>query len=150
MGFTEVYDYEAGKQDWLAYGLPIEGELAAEPSAADVARRDVPTCALGDDLNAVRERVRAAGWSTCMVVNERGVVLGRLGRHAIAAADDSTVEDAMTEGPSTTRAGNRVSAVLARLERDDLQTLPVTTSDGRLVGLAFREDLEHGSDPGGV
>jgi Mg/Co/Ni transporter MgtE len=142
MGFSDVYDYEAGKQDWLAYGLPIEGALAAEPSAADVARRDVPTCTLADDLKDVRARVRAAGWTTCMVVNEHNVLLGRLGRDAIAAGDDSSVEEAMTEGPSTTRAGNRASRVLERLRRDDLRTLPVTTSDGRLVGLVFLEDLE--------
>jgi predicted transcriptional regulator len=85
-----------------------------------------------------------------MVVNEHGVVLGRLGRHAIAADDDATVEEAMTEGPSTTRAGNRVSQVLERLRCDGLRTFPVTTSDGRLVGLVFREDLERGLDPGGV
>jgi CBS domain-containing protein len=150
MGFRKVYDYEAGKQDWLAYGLPIEGELAAEPSAAGAARRDVPTCTLGDELDDVRRRVREAGWATCMVLTDDGVLIGRLGRHAIYSETEGTIEDVMTEGPSTTRAGNRVSQVLERLRRDDLRTIPVTTSDGRLVGLAFREDLEGGSDPSGA
>jgi Mg/Co/Ni transporter MgtE len=144
MGFREVYDYEAGKQDWLAYGLPIEGELAAEPSAADAARHDVPRCTLDDELADVRRRVRDAGWTTCMVVTDDGVLIGRLGRHAISGETNGTIEDAMTEGPSTMRAGRRVSQVLERLRRDDLRTLPVTTSDGRLVGLVFREDLERG------
>jgi Mg/Co/Ni transporter MgtE len=77
-----------------------------------------------------------------MVVNEQGVLLGRLGRQAIAADEAGSVEGAMTEGPSTTRAGNRASHVLERLRREDLHTLPVTTSDGHLVGLVLREDLE--------
>ena len=33
MGFREVYDYEAGKSDWLAAGLPSEGALARLPRA---------------------------------------------------------------------------------------------------------------------
>jgi CBS domain-containing protein len=142
MGFEEVYDYEAGKQDWLAYGLPIEGKRAAEKSAAEIARRDVPTCTLGDDLDDVRRRVRDAGWQTCMVVADDGVVIGRLGRHVFEGEADGTIEEAMTEGPSTTRAGTRASEVIERLRRDNLRTLPVTTSDGRLVGLVFRQDLE--------
>jgi rhodanese-related sulfurtransferase len=28
LGFTQVYDYVAGKADWLAHGLPTEGEQA--------------------------------------------------------------------------------------------------------------------------
>src|SRR5262249_50006225 len=69
--------------------------------AGDVAHRDVPTCTLADNLQEVRERVRAAGWDTCIVVNEQRVVLGRLGRTAIAADTDEPVERAMTPGPST-------------------------------------------------
>ena len=40
LGFTKVYDYEAGKSDWLAAALPSEGRLAGEPSAGDVVRGD--------------------------------------------------------------------------------------------------------------
>ena len=69
-----------------------------EPSGGDLARRDVPTCQLEDDLQQVRERVRALGWDTCMVINEHGIVLGRLGRKALRADIDQTVEEAMTEG----------------------------------------------------
>jgi CBS domain-containing protein len=144
MGFTEVYDYEAGKEDWGSYGLPREGAITGEPAAADLARRDVPTCALDDDLRSVRERVRAAGWETCIVVNETRVVLGRLGRRALHADDDASVEDAMTEGPSTVRPSIGTSALLERMRPDDLASLLITTPDGRLVGLVLRADLERG------
>ena len=64
-----MYEYRAGKSDWLAAGRPIEGEAAGRPTAATVARRDVPTCRLEEPLRDVRTRVRAAGWDACVVIN---------------------------------------------------------------------------------
>src|SRR5947207_1695066 len=107
LGFDPVYDYAAGKADWGAAGLPREGTAASERSAGDAADRYTPTCALADDLRAVRERVRAAGCDQCIVINEHRIVLGRLGRDAIAAEDDRTVEKAMSRGPSTVRPNAR-------------------------------------------
>src|SRR5919201_3500633 len=103
MGFVEVHDYEGGKRDWGSSGLPREGRIADEPSAGELARHDVPTCALDDDLAAVRARVRESGGDTCIVVNESGVVLGRLGRRQFRGDGDVTVEEGVTEGPSTIR-----------------------------------------------
>jgi CBS domain-containing protein len=48
----------------------------------------------------------------------------------------------MAEGPSTARPGIGASALLERMKERNLTSFPVTTSDGRLVGLALREDLE--------
>ncbi len=44
LGFGEVYDYAAGKLDWMAAGLPTEGTNAELLRAGDVARNDVSTC----------------------------------------------------------------------------------------------------------
>jgi CBS domain-containing protein len=142
MGFRRVYDYVAGKKDWGSYGLPHEGTNVPARSAADIVRRDVPTCTLADSLTEVRKRVRAAGWDTCIVVNERGVVLGRLGRRALAADTEESVEQAMTPGPSTVRPSIGVDALLERIRPRNLTSFLVTTPDGRLVGLALRSDLE--------
>ena len=76
LGFTAVYRYTAGKADWLASGLPSAGARASLPRIGDLARRDVPTCTLQERLGDVRERVRAAGWDVCLVVNARRIVLG--------------------------------------------------------------------------
>lgn len=122
--------------------MPHEGTNVPARSAGDVARRDVPTCMLDDNLVAVRERVRAAGWDTCIVINEQRVVLGRLGRKAIAADTDEPVEDAMTPGPSTVRPSIGADALLERIRSRNLTSFLVTTPDGRLVGLALRRDLE--------
>jgi CBS domain-containing protein len=143
MGFERVYDYEDGKRDWGSFGLPREGKKAQEPSGGDFARRDVPTCRLEDALQEVRHRVRASGWETCMVVNERGIVLGRIGRKALRADSDQTVEEAMTEGPSTVRPSIGVSALLKRMIDNRLTSFVVTTADGKLVGVVLREEAEN-------
>jgi Mg/Co/Ni transporter MgtE len=87
-------------------------------------------------LAEVRERVQAAGWDTCLVTDERGVVQGRLERSALAADDDLSVEEAMTLGPRTVRPS------LERMRKQNLTTLPVTRSDGVLVGVLRRDDAE--------
>jgi CBS domain-containing protein len=142
MGFREVYDYEAGKKSWGSFGLPREGLAVDGPDGAELARRDVPTCSLDEDLGAVRERVRAAGWNTCIVVDEQRVVLGRLPRRAIDGDDDVSVEEAMTEGPSTVRPSIGGAALLERMRGNDVKSFLVTTPDGRLVGLVLREEAE--------
>jgi len=143
MGFEQVYEYEDGKRDWGSFGLPREGTIAAQPSGADVARADVPTCLLSDDLSEVRRRrVRQSEWDTCVVVNDGGVVLGRLGRKAIGSDDDQSVEEAMTEGPSTVRPSIRLDVLLKRMQSKNLNSLLVTTPDGKLVGLVLRSQAE--------
>ncbi|MCW2977664.1 MAG: domain containing protein, partial [Actinomycetia bacterium] len=97
--------------------------------------RDVPTCSLTDDLRLVRERVRAAGWQECIVVNEQRIVLGRLGRSALSSSDDESVEEAMSDGPRTMRPNVALSDALERVARQQHRTALVTTSDGRLVGV---------------
>ena len=111
-------------------------------TAGDVACRDVPTCTLDDRLADVRARVHAAGWDTCIVVTEQRVVLGRLGRKAIASDSESSVEAAMTPGPSTVRPSIGADALLERIRARNLSSYLVTTPDGRLVGLVRRSDLE--------
>jgi CBS domain-containing protein len=142
MGFGKVYDYTAGKKSWGSYGLPHEGTNVPERSAGDVAHRDVPTCTLDDNLAEVRSGVRAAGWDTCIVVNEQRVVLGRLSRKAIASDSEESVAQSMTPGPSTVRPSIGADALLERMRTRNATSFLVTTPDGRLVGLALRSDLE--------
>ena len=138
LGFAPVYDYTAGKKDWGSYGLPRAGTKAEEPSAGELARRDVPTARLGERLEDVRSRI--GEWDTCIVVDESGVVLGRLGRRALRSEDDVPVDEAMTPGPSTVRPSIGASAAVERMDSRDLRTLLITTPDGRLVGVLYRDD----------
>ncbi len=132
LAFHDVYDYVAGKADWGAAGLPLAG---ATEHAGDRVVGGVPTCGLGERLRAVQERVRASGWDSCFVVTDDGVVLGRLGGSALSRTDDVVVEEAMAPGPSTIRPSAALDAIRRRMRERNLSTYPVTTSDGKLVGL---------------
>lgn len=142
LGFGSVFEYAGGKLDWLAAGMPTEGTATAHPRAADVARRDVPTCGMEERLGDVRQRVRQAGWDLCVVVNGHGVVLGLLRKSEVEAGDDRRVEDVMLPGPSTFRPHVPVVEMARFMGRHDLAAAPITTSDGRLVGILRREDAE--------
>ena len=137
-----MYDYTAGKSDWLAAGLPTEGEAANRPTAATVARRDVPTCHLEASLREVRERVRAGGWDACVVVNEERIVMGLLRAEQLARDEHLTAEFAMRPGPSTFRPNVAIAEMVEFMAKHDLPNAPVTTSAGELIGLLVREDAE--------
>ena len=130
----------AGELDWLAAGLPTEGRNASRPRAGEVARRDVPTCRLDESVGEVRARVRAAGWDTCVVVNDERVVLGLLRAEELRRGQDESIERVMRPGPSTFRPHVPIEELAHHMLHHDLSASPVTTSDGRLVGLLRKDD----------
>ena len=142
IGFERVYDYVPGKADWFAGGLPREGKLAAVPTIGDAARRDVPTCAPAEKVEDAWDRVRAAGWDTCVVVNEERVVLGLLREKEISSDPEATVERVMRSGPTTFRPNEPTGKMAARMRERGARAVLVTTSDGRLVGQLYRDDAE--------
>jgi CBS domain-containing protein len=143
LGFTRVYDYVAGKQDWFAAGLPREGRIAGLPRAADVARSDVPTCGLDEPVGDVRKRVHDAEWGECVVVNEERIVLGLLRAEQLREADDEDIAGGvMRPGPSTFRPHVHIEEMARFMARHDLESSPVTTSDGMLMGMLLRKDAE--------
>jgi Mg/Co/Ni transporter MgtE len=143
LGFERVYDYVPGKADWFASGLPREGRLASVPTIGEAARRDVPTCAPAEKVGAVRERVRKAGWDRSVVVNKERVVLGLLRERELLSDPKSSVEEAMRNGPATFRSNEPVGKMAQRMQDREATAVLVTTPDGRLVGLLYREDAEH-------
>jgi Mg/Co/Ni transporter MgtE len=140
MGFDQVYHYAAGKLDWLAAGLSTEGSNAKRPRAGDVARREVPTCGLDERLGQVARRVGAAGWDACVVVNAERVVFGLLRAKELQADPELGIEQAMRPGPSTFRPFVSIVEMARFMADHDLDSSPITTSDGRLVGLLRRGD----------
>jgi Mg/Co/Ni transporter MgtE len=142
LGFTQVYDYVAGKADWGSFGLPLEGRRPSSTRVGAHVRTDVPACGPADRMAEVRARVRAADWDTCFATNAERVVVGRLGRAALAGDDDVSVEEAMTLGPSTVRPSLELDKAVERMRRQNLTSLPVTRSDGVLVGIIRRDDAE--------
>jgi predicted transcriptional regulator len=141
MGFTDVYDLRTGIQDWMGAGLPTEGSNAERPRLGDVVRRDAPTCDLGERVGDVRDRVAAAGWNACVVTNDDRVVLGLLRAKELESDRELPVARVMRPGPSTYRPSVSVEKMAWTMNERSLENSPVTTSDGRLVGLVRREDV---------
>ena len=136
-----MYDYRTGIQDWRGAGLPTEGTNTQRPRLVDVVRRDVPTCSLDERLGDVRDRALAAGWDTCVVVSQRQVVLGLLRAKELHADPDLPVERAMRPGPSTYRPYVGVEEMRQIMTERNMESSPVTTSNGQLVGLVRRQDV---------
>ena len=140
-----MHDYAGGKADWAVHGLPLEGRTAGRRRVIDVARKDIPTCGPRECLGDVRDRVRAAGHDVCIVVNERGIVLGRLRRDCWEREAETPTEDCMELGPPTERPDKFLTEVIERLRK--VGSLLVTwygrdEDGGRLVGVLSRADAE--------
>jgi CBS domain-containing protein len=130
-----------GKVDWMARGLPLEGDKAGEPRAIDFAARDAVTCGLQDTMGAVRERVAQSRYGFAFVVSEDAVLLGRLRKAALEGDPAARAEDVMEPGPSTSRPDTPPAELLAKLDRGQLRTAVLTDPDGRLLGVVRRDDL---------
>jgi CBS domain-containing protein len=83
------------------------------------------------------------------VVNEERIVLGRVYRSRLGD-DDQTAEEVMDPGPVTFRPDITVDEMAERMRHDKLRTAPITTADGRLVGLLFRDDVEQAASAAGA
>ena len=138
-----MYDYVAGKQDWLARGLPTEGEEADRPTARHLMKDDAVTCGLADRVGEVYERVKESPYGFALVIAEGGCLLGRLRASALAKCDPgSTAEAVMESGPSTVRPDKELGALVKRLDEGGLMFGIVTDPEGRLEGVVRRSEAE--------
>ncbi|MGH9103948.1 MAG: CBS domain-containing protein [Acidimicrobiales bacterium] len=139
LGFSEVYDYVAGKMDRLSFALPHEGQALL---AGDVARREVPTCGPEETAGALRARLEQAGTGFCVVTSPGGVVLGVLQGGLDQAAADATVEEVMDFGITTVRPAEEVGPLVERMPKAGVEAILLTRSDGILYGLLARAEAE--------
>jgi rhodanese-related sulfurtransferase len=112
LGFGPVYDYAAGKVDWMAAGLPTVRADTSERRALDAADRDPPACRPDGRL----ADVAGTGARNVVVANDRGIVLGRL-------------------NPATVRAHEPLAPLLERMARRGVAEVIVTTPQGELLGV---------------
>jgi CBS domain-containing protein len=141
LGFEHVDDYMPGKADWLARGLPRQGDKASEPRAVDYARTDAVTCRPHERIAAVRARAEASPYGFAFVTSPHGVLLGRLRKAALEGDANARAEAVMEPGPSTVRADARPTELRARLQRRELTTAVITDPDGRLLAVVPATDL---------
>jgi CBS domain-containing protein len=134
LGYSPVYHYVTGKADWLAAGLPTEGRLSHPPRVFASAARDVPTCHADDVVRDVPAQGAATG-EVCIVVNQAGVVLGRLRLDRLESTDTRRADQVMEPGPVTVRADADLRETTERMHARNVHSLIVTTPDGVLLGL---------------
>jgi Mg/Co/Ni transporter MgtE len=142
LGFGEVYDYVAGKADWLAHNLPVEGERAQLPTAGRLVRDDVVTCVLDDRVGEVRARIERSPYAFALVTTERQTLLGRARRSALKGNPAARIEEVMQPGPTTVRPDTPAGRLAQRLAHRNLKTAIVTTPKGNLLGVVMRGELE--------
>ncbi len=142
LAFAQVFRYTAGKADWSAYGLPTEGKSVTPNRAGNLARRDVPTCSHSDRADTIRQQLRKNGARLCAVLNEHRVLLGQIGAEKVESETDSTADEIMTPAPTTLRPNAAFEDLCEFFHAHKSETVWVTTNDGELVGLLYREDVE--------
>ena len=140
LGFDGVHEYRAGKLDWLAAGLPTEGENSRCPRARDASRKDATLCGLKDRLGDVRDRAAQSGLEVAVVVDAERIVLGQLRSKQLEMDPNLPVEQAMRPGPSTFRPYVSTKEMADFMVEHSLDSAPITTSDGKLVGVLLKSD----------
>ena len=138
-GFGPVYDYVAGKSDWLAADLPFEGTAQL---VGMFTRREVATAREDTPVPEALRRLEARGFGPVLVLNEAGVVMGTAHRDALASAAEGAVAGAVIRfGVTTVRPSEQAADLVHRMSHAEVSRVVVTRSDGTLVGLFFAEDL---------
>jgi predicted transcriptional regulator len=138
LGFDQVYDYAAGKMDWLAHALPVEKKSHGITMVAERLQREFPIARLDDSTADLQWRMEQSGFTIIPVLTENGVLIGLL-EHRDALADTPLrVENVMNPAPTTLRPSASVENAIKQLDRLDADDLPVTSSDGKLLGIFKR------------
>src|SRR5262249_8345073 len=138
-GFGPVYDYVAGKADWLAADLPFE---TTAQLAGMFTRRGVATVAEATPVAEALSLLEDQGFGPVLVLNPAGVVMGAAYRDKLAAAvGEAAVGSVMRVGVSTVRPSEDGAALAHRMGQRQVTRVVVTRSDGTLVGLFFAADV---------
>ena len=128
-----MYDYVDGKVDWMAFGLPVEGEDG--PFLGDQVA-PVATCAVTQTVADARRELSGAGDEAVVIVEADGLAVGEVDENALAGQPDATVLlEVLRPVPSTVRPSVTVASVADGGGGGPL----VTDSDGRLLGRATVE-----------
>ena len=84
--------------------------------------------------------MQAAGWNACAVVNDERVVFGLLRAKELDGDPAVRIEEVMRPGPSTFRPHVGIAQMAEFMVDHDLESSPITSADGRLIGILLRDD----------
>ena len=105
-------------------------------------RDDAARCRPTDRVSDVRELIERSPYPFALVTSEDGTLLGRAPASALDPASDRPVWDVAEPGPKTFRPHASTENVSGVLAEKDLRWAIITTPEGRLLGVASREDLD--------
>ena len=97
---------------------------------------------MGDSAGETSARMDAGGQRDCIVLNDDDIVMGRTRREALDVRTDARVDDLMEAGPSTDRPDAMLDGLVDRMRLHGTVSTVVTTPEGRLLGVLYREDAE--------
>ncbi|HZU80956.1 MAG TPA: rhodanese-like domain-containing protein [Acidimicrobiales bacterium] len=138
-GFSCVYVYEAGKRDWMAYGLPVAG---TGPLLATHLMQDTTCVGIDQPVFMALEQLDAARTDFAVVVDAGDIVLGTVTRTALTDADPAAVLlDVMEVDPVTARPNDPAAPLARALDGTAGARVLVTTASGRLLGVVTRSRL---------
>ncbi|MBV9413799.1 MAG: CBS domain-containing protein [Solirubrobacterales bacterium] len=135
-----------GKVDWLANNLPVEGDDPEAPIAGRVMRVDAVLCRPTDRVADIRDLIERSPYPFALVTSDDRTLLGRAPSSALDPASDRPVWDVAEPGPKTFRPHVSAGEVAGVLADKGYRWAIVTTPEGRFLGVASREDLEHLDD----
>lgn len=135
-GYHPVYDYAAGKADWLAFNLPRRGWADL---AGDHLTTAIPTCSPADPISDIRHLLDDNPLELVVALNHQGIVMGTVDSQQLEAAHPNIpVEEVMWEGPTTIRPSENTQALTEQMRNADVDAVLVTSSNGKLLGLYRR------------
>ena len=108
-------------------------------------RDDVVRCGPTDRVADVRESIERSAYPFALVTTVGGVVLGRVRKSTLDGDPEQRVGELAEPGPKTFRPHASAENVATQLAKRDLRWAVVTDPEGRLLGIASREDLERAS-----
>ena len=141
LGFTDVYHFRTGKQDWMGAGLPTEGtntHARAWSTWSGGTYRCAPSAS--GSVTSVIESSPPDGTHASSSARI-GWCSGCSGRMSFKPTPHLVVEPVMRPGPSTYRPFVSVEEMRHTMIERSLEFWPVTTSDGKLVGLVRKQDV---------
>jgi CBS domain-containing protein len=104
-------------------------------------RENAVRCSPDDRVADVLEAVWRSPYSFALVTDGQGMLLGRV--RARRERDlDAVAGEVMELDPSTVRPHRSAAGLAQQLAERDQDWAIVTTPEGRLLGIAWREDLE--------
>lgn len=101
----------------------------------------MPTCGPEEPIGRARQ-LFTEGWSWVVVVNQAGVVLGRLSRTRLGEDPEALAADVMELGPSTYRPSVPLAELVPKMKSGGFENALITDPDGRLRGLLNRAAAE--------